>query len=151
MLQWGMAGFYRKKKRNTGPSKNDEKVQRSKEAERLSGSGNSLGARYPSLQGLSIRLEFLSPHGASLGEETRSFKPNDACDFAAPCPGQCGVGDFDLVKKIDAMVAAGQPVLEASGKCVQPLFAGSKELCGCELRCRAAAEYKPKPAEAPAP
>ena len=143
-----MAGFYRKKKRNTGPSKNDEKVQRGREAERLAGS--SLGARYPSLQSLSLKLVFQSPHGASLGEETRSFKPSDPCDLAAPCPGQCGAGDFDMAKRIDTMVAAGQPVLETSGKCVQPIYAGAKELCGCELKLRASAEYKPKPVETPA-
>ncbi len=146
-----MAGFYKKKKRSTGPSKNDEKVQRGRDAERMSGSGNSLGSRFPTVSSLSLKLVFLSPHGAALGEEDRAFKPNDACDLAAACPGQCGVGDFDLAKKIDAMVANGQPVLEASGKCVQPIYAGAKELCGTELRLRAVAEYKPAPSPTTAP
>jgi hypothetical protein len=141
-----MQPYYKKKRKNTGPNKNEAKVMRSKEVERLGSSGNSLGARFPGVERLVVALQFLSSHQADLGAETRSFGPSDACNFAVPCPGPCGAGDFNLATKIESVITNRAPASEASGKCGQPLFAGSKDLCGCELKCRLTVTYRPLPA-----
>ena len=105
-----MNGSYRKKRRKVGPSKNDEKVGRAKAMERMSSPGNSLSARFPGVTRLVVRLTFVSRQHQLLSEETRTFGPRDACDFTAPCPGNCGVGDFDLGGKITAVITARESV-----------------------------------------
>lgn len=139
-----MPTYYNKKKRkNSGPNKNEEKVQRGKDAERLGASSNSLGARFPGVEKLVVTLQFMSSREADLGTETRSFTPQDPCRFEAACPGPCGVGEFNLASKIESVIAARLPSAEASGQCEEPLFAGSKELCGCRLNCRLTVSYRP--------
>lgn len=134
-----MAQQYRKKKRVAGPSKNEEKVQRSREAEAMLGRGNSLSARYPNVRGVTVKLAFSGEQGQSFGDETRSYGPNDPCDFAVPCPGRCGVGSFDLAGKIDAMIEAHEPESKSSGVCQQQLFAGQN--CNCKLECAVQISY----------
>lgn len=146
-----MAGYFKKRKRNAGPNKNEAKVSRGKEIESLGMSGNSLASRYPTVLRLSIKLNFLSRQGHVLGEDTRAFGPQDSCDFSAPCPGSCGVGDFNLAAKIASVVANRQPVFESKGVCQQRLFAGSNDVCGCQLSCRGEVSYAPIPAAAAPP
>lgn len=133
-----MPGIYRKKKRHAGPSKNEEKVERARQAKNLLGSGNTLGARYPQARSLTVTLTFSGPQGQPFGQETRTFSPQDPCDFAVPCPGRCGVGSFDLAGKIDAVLAAQEPQSRASGVCQEPFMA---ETCGCKLDCAIAVVY----------
>jgi len=140
-----MPGYYKKRKRNVGPNKNEEKVSRSKQSEGLGGLTNSLGARYPSVARLTVRLQFLSPQQHLLGEETRVFNPQDGCDFSAPCPGRCGVGDFDLAAKISSIVSSGQAVSESNGVCQERLFAGSSDICDCRLQCHMEVAYQAAP------
>ena len=141
-----MAGVYRKKRRHAGPSKNEEKVSRSKEAEFLNRASNSLGARFPSVVRMTVRLDFLGPQQQLLSQETRAFGPGDPCEFSAPCPGTCGVGNFDLAAKIAKVIEAGEAVSESSGVCQERLFAGSAAACNCQLRCRVEIVYQPQPA-----
>lgn len=137
-----MPGIYRKKKRNTGPSKNEEKVERARQAKNLLGSGNSLGSRYPQARSLTVVLTFSGPQGQPFGQETRTFNPQDPCDFAVPCPGRCGVGSFDLAGKIDAVMTAQEPESKASGVCQEVLFAGAADVCGCKLDCAISVAYR---------
>jgi hypothetical protein len=130
-----MPGIYRKKKRVVGPSKNEEKVERQRQAESMS----AVAARYPSVQSIKVSLNFLGAQQQSLGEETRSYGPGDSCDFAVPCPGMCGVGSFDLAAKIASVVTAGEGVSESSGVCQEQAAAGP---CGASLKCRIEVAYK---------
>lgn len=143
-----MAQFF-KRRGPSGPNKNEQKVQRGREAERRNRMGGGLGERYPTVERLSVGLEFTGPQGQSLERKTWTFGPSDACDLAAPCPGRCGEGKFDLAGKIGAVIEARQPLAEASGKCQQPLYSGSTEVCGCQLKCRIEVRYLPEPAAAP--
>ena len=145
-----MANFFKKRKAKTGPNKNEAKVQRARDEEARSRSGGRLQDRFPSVQSLSVKMEFFSSHQAPLGEESRTFRPQDVCDFSAPCPGPCGVGSFDLGAKVEQVVASGQSSAEATGRCQEPLYAGSPDLCGCELKCSITVAYFPEPAKTPA-
>ena len=133
-----MPGIYRKKKRNPGPSKNEEKVERARQAK----SQVAFGARYSQARSLTVVLTFSGPQGQSFGQETRTFSPQDPCDFAVPCPGRCGVGSFDLEGKIDAVIAAQEQQSQASGVCQEVLFAGSADTCGCKLDCAITVAYR---------
>ena len=141
-----MAGIYRKKRRNAGPSKNEEKVERARQAEALTRGSNSLTARFPDVKSIKVALFFTGPQGQSLGEETRTYNPQDPCDFAVPCPGLCGVGSFDLAAKIGQIVLAHEMVSESGGVCQERLHAGAGGPCGCALKCRVEAAYIPTPA-----
>ncbi len=132
-----MPGIYRKKKRPTGPSKNEEKVERGRQAK----GQMSLGARYPEARNLTVSLSFSGPQGQSFGQETRTFAPQDPCDFAVPCPGRCGVGSFDLAGKIDAVLAAHEAESRASGVCQEAPFGGA-DTCGCKLDCVITVAYR---------
>ncbi|MBI4676288.1 MAG: hypothetical protein HY748_01760 [Elusimicrobia bacterium] len=145
-----MPPFY-KKRRNTGPSKNDLKVQRNLESERLARSGDTLARRFPSVQRLSIRLEITGPQKQLLAAETRVFGPADRCGFEVACPGRCGGGRFDLDAKVVAVLSARQTASESSGVCQNPIYAGSSDVCGCRLACAIEAAYRPEPAPADQP
>jgi hypothetical protein len=136
-----MPGAYRKKRRVVGPSKNEERVERNRREEALTRSSNSLGARFPNVRSLTVKLAFFGAQGQSFGEETRKFAPNDPCLFAVPCPGRCGVGSFDLAAKITAIIGAHEPQSQSSGVCQEPVAAGSSDTCQCRLDCAVEVAY----------
>lgn len=136
-----MPGPYRKKRRTVGPSKNEEKVERAKQAEAMGRSSNYLGARYPNVKALKVALSFIGAQQQSLGGETRVFSPQDACNFAVSCPGLCGVGSFDLAAKIAQIIEAREEVSESSGICQERLHAGAGGPCGAALKCRVEVSY----------
>ena len=132
-----MAGYFKKRKRTFGPSKNEKKVMRAKEA----ASAGTLGQRYQDVRRLNIQLKFSSPHNAILGEESRDFGPQDLCRFLVPCPGACGEGSFDLESKIQQIVATRQSRSESSGQCQKPSFVSPSDICGCLLDCTITVVY----------
>ncbi|MFA6318057.1 MAG: hypothetical protein WC943_11610 [Elusimicrobiota bacterium] len=135
---------YFKKRRNAGPSKNELKVARASEVERRARMGGTLGARFPMVLRLSIRLAITGPQGQLFSEETRSFGPADKCGFEVSCPGRCGGGRFDLDTKLAAVLNARETASESSGVCQNPIYAGASEVCGCRLACKIEASYKPE-------
>jgi hypothetical protein len=139
-----MAGYFKRKHR-PGPSKNELKVQRGIAAEDRARNTRFLKDLYPSVQRLSIQLEFISREGQPFDQQKRDFGPSSPCDFAVPCPGRCGVGSFDLAAKVALVVESKQAVSESTGICQEPLFAGATEVCGFQLRCRIEIAYFPEP------
>lgn len=143
-----MAQFYKPKRRKApGPSKNEIKVRRGMEADQMARSAGLLKDRFPFVQKLSIQLDFLTPQGHLMDQQTRVFNPPDACDFAVSCPGRCGRGSFDLAAKVRAVLESRQGRSDSSGTCAETLYPGSKEICGFNLRCRMEAMYVPQPKE----
>lgn len=141
-----MPGYFKKRRRpRAGPNKNEEKVLRRKELEGRERAAGTLQERYPSVERLSIQLVFLSPQHQTLEQDTRVFGQSDPCDFQVSCPGRCGVGSFNLEAKINKVVTDRQTTSESSGKCQEPLYGGSSDLCGCELRCKMEIDYLPDP------
>ncbi len=144
-----MAGHFKKRRGASGPNKNEEKVQRGKSDEvRTFG---MLGARYPFVKHLKIDLTFLDMLGNPLDTKHMSLGPTDAANFKVACPGRCGRGSFEFGVKIADSVAARLPVVEASGKCSEPMYPGSAEACGCQAKCRLEFDYVPVPPPSPAP
>ena len=137
-----MPGIYRKKRRNAGPSKNEEKVERARQAERLQGGANLLSVRFPDVQSLTVKLTFSGAQGQFLADESRTFGPQDPCSFAVPCPGRCGVGSFDLAAKIGAIVTNHELESRSSGVCQEKLFAGAADMCQCKLDCVVTVVYR---------
>lgn len=136
-----MAGYF-KKRRVAGPSKNEQKVQRVREAEARERSKGRLGDAFPQVERLTVRTEILSPQGAQLAEpETKVYKTGDRADFAVACPGRCGQGSFNLEGKIQSVIESNAPSAEASGTCQEPLYAGASEVCGVQLKCRIEVQY----------
>jgi len=139
-----MAQFYKPKRRKApGPSKNEMKVRRGMEADQMTRSAGVMKDRFPAVQKLSIQLDFLTPQGHLMDQQTRVFTPADACDFAVPCPGRCGRGSFDLAAKVRVVLESRQGRSDSSGTCAETLYPGSKEICGSQLRCRMEAAYTP--------
>lgn len=142
-----MADYY-KKRRIAGPSKNEQKIQREREnADRVRSAG-TLKTRFPTVEHLIVALEFRGPQQQVLGSEVREFRPQDACEFSAACPGQCGVGSFNLEAKIEKVIESREPRSEGAGKCQEPLYAGAASVCGCELKAKIEVRYVPEPSEA---
>lgn len=139
-----MAGFFKSNRRrtNSGPNKNEKKVLRGQETERLARSLGLMKERFPSVQHLTIHLEFITPHGDIYERQSRVFGPVDICDFSVPCPGRCGgQGAFDVAAKIRTLVETRQIYIEGTGICREPLYAGSTDICGFQLHCRMEAIY----------
>jgi hypothetical protein len=130
--------FKKKRRAAPGPSKNEKKVMR----EKLARAAGTLREVYPSVQSLTVDLEFFTPQHHSLERQTRSFSPSDLCDFVVRCPGRCGQGSFDLSAKLKSVIESRQTASESKGVCMEPLFDGSKEPCGFELRCSIKAVYQ---------
>ncbi|MBI4377063.1 MAG: hypothetical protein HY549_11510 [Elusimicrobia bacterium] len=131
-----MASFG-KRRPKPGPSKNEQKALRTERA-RLAA---LLKDRYPSLQRLTIQLEFLTPQKQSFDRQKRELSPDSVCDLSVPCPG-CNSGSFDLAAKVQAVIVAHEALSESGGICQERAFAEAKAICGFELRCRIEALYK---------
>ena len=129
---------YRKRRIRPAPNKNAAKVRRRQATENLP----PLDAVYPQVESLSVDLRFFNSRGDSLSERRAEFGPSDPADFEVRCPGLCGDGRMDLAGKIDEIVRRGETETEARGKCMRPLFLGSQDLCGHELRCRIRVAYR---------
>jgi len=140
-----MPGYFKKRRKAApGPNKNEQKVLRRRELENRDRVAGTLGNRFPSVERLSIELVFLSPQQQTLDRQSRSFEAADVCDFGVSCPGRCGVGSFNLEAKVEKVVTAGEASSESSGKCQEPMYGGSGEVCSCELRCKMSVTYLPE-------
>jgi hypothetical protein len=138
-----MPGFYRKKRRKAGPNKNQEKVQRGREAEAEAHAAGTLATRFPGVRGVKVRITVTSPQGVVLDETDDLIGPNDAFQIGADCPGRCGSGSFDFAE----LVAASLTKLEEQGSaemtCAEPLYGGGPEACGSVAKCEFEAEFAP--------
>lgn len=143
-----MATYFKKRKKGTGPNKNEQKVMRGNQAR------SPLGSRFPSVKQLRVHLVFLDAQQNILDEKNLTLAPGDSCFDVESCPGRCGKGSFNFSPRIDTAVKAGLPVVESSEKCAQALYANSPDVCGCEAKCRMEFDYfpaPPAPAVPPAP
>ncbi|MBI5202921.1 MAG: hypothetical protein HY925_15115 [Elusimicrobia bacterium] len=133
---------YFKKRRPVGPSKNEQKLQRNREAEARERNVGRLADAFPQVDRLTVNLELMSPQQQALAEpETRIFGPDDRVELSVPCPGRCGQGSFNLAGKVQAMVESSQSRAEATGICQEPLFAGASDVCGVKLLCKIEVQY----------
>ncbi|MBI5239875.1 MAG: hypothetical protein HY926_05345 [Elusimicrobia bacterium] len=141
-----MARFFKKRRKNAGPNKNEEKVQRAADALSRESSGGVLGARYPFVKRLKITLQFFSPQQTLLDEKVMDIKANDPYRFDADCPGRCGNGHFDFSEAVANAVTRRRNLSESGGVCPQPIFAGASQTCGCQAKCRIEIDFLPLPA-----
>jgi hypothetical protein len=140
-----MPGYFKKRRRTpAGPNKNEQKVQRRLQSENREQSADTLQGRYATVQQLSIHLVLLTPQHQTLNEEKRVYGAEDVIDLAVPCAGRCGAGSFNLQAKVDSVIGSRQTVSDSSGKCQEPLYGGSSEICGCELKCKMEIVYTPE-------
>lgn len=136
-----MPGFYRKKRRKAGPSKNDEKVQRARSAEAQELAAGTLSTRFPGARGVSVRITITSPQGVTLAENEDSIGPADAFVISADCPGRCGSGSFDFTLLAAQALTNGDRQGKAEAVCSEPLYGGGPDACGCLAKCTFEAEF----------
>jgi hypothetical protein len=138
-----MPGFYRKKRRKAGPNKNQEKVQRGRDADAEAHAAGTLATRFPAVRGVKVKITVTSPQGVVLDETEDLIGPNDAFQIGADCPGRCGSGSFDFAE----LVAASLTKLEEQGSfdiaCAEQLYGGGPEACGSVAKCEFEAEFAP--------
>jgi len=132
--------FFHKKKRKAGPSKNEEKVRRARDAEAVTQAAGTLSTRFPGMRALKLRLTFKGAQGQLLQEEDIALKPGDAFQISADCPGRCGSGSFDFVSVVADALGRGQDAGTAELACAETLYGGSPNPCGCLARCEFTAE-----------
>jgi hypothetical protein len=144
-----VAGYRKKRRGPQGPNKNEKKVMRSRDAEKQAIIAGALGEKFPSIKHLNIQLVIRGAQQQLLDQKSLSMGPEDPCLFSTPCPGRCGTGSFDFSGKVEETAAARLPASESSGKCAKPIFVGSSELCGCEIKCRMEVDYFPVEEDAP--
>lgn len=140
-----MPAYFKKRRGPQGPNKNEEKVQRAREAKDPGRSFGLLGMKFPSVKRLKVHVVFLDARQNVLEEKDFSLGPNDPAALTIPCPGRCGSGSFDLAGKIEQMATTALSASESGAKCPEPLYASSPEACGCEIRCKMEIEYLPAP------
>ncbi|HVC08694.1 MAG TPA: hypothetical protein VNH15_01995 [Elusimicrobiota bacterium] len=138
-----MAGYFKKRKIHHGPNKNEQKVIRSEQAKRAERMAGVLSGKFPTVKHLNLHLTFVD-HDHLIDEQDLSIEPNQTPSLAVPCPGRCGRGSLDMTEKLSAMFEARTESAEDRLACALPLYAGSGQTCGCEVRWRAQAEYFPE-------
>lgn len=129
---------FKKKRRQKTINKNDEKVRRLQAIQ----DRPAMSVLYSEVERLSVQMDFYSPQGHLLLQQTREFNPSDTIDFAAPCPGRCGDGRMDLEGKLVSMIQRHETSSQSRAQCGQTFTAGSSDLCGCELRCNIDISYR---------
>ncbi|MDE2489333.1 MAG: hypothetical protein KGM24_00690 [Elusimicrobia bacterium] len=136
-----MPGFYRKKRRKVGPSKNDEKVLRGRQAEAETRAAGTLSSRFPGARALSVRLSIVSPQGVVLDEREVSLGADDPFQIDIDCPGRCGSGNFDFSDFVSEALERREESGQVEASCGEPLYGGGPDLCGCVARCEFSAEF----------
>ena len=136
-----MPGFYRKKRRKAGPSKNDEKVQRGRQAEAEAHAAGTVSSRFPALRGIKVRIAVISPQGVTLEENEDLLGPNDPFQIDIDCPGRCGSGSFDFAPAVADALSRGDEQGALEIPCGETLYGGGPEACGCVAKCEFAAEF----------
>ena len=138
-----MPGFYRKKRRKTGPSKNEQKVQRGLDAVAETHAAGTLVSRFPGVRGVKIRITVTSPQGVVLDETDDLIGPNDPFMVEADCPGRCGSGSYDFSEQVAQSLTKLDEQGAAEATCAEPLYGGGPEACGCVAKCEFEAEFAP--------
>lgn len=138
-----MPGFYRKKRRKVGPNKNQEKVQRGREAEAQAHAAGTLATRFPGVRGLKFRLSVTSPQGVVLDETEDQLGPDDPFLISADCPGRCGSGRFDFAEAVSQALSRLEERGSAEIPCAEQLYGGGPETCASVAKCEFEAEFAP--------
>jgi hypothetical protein len=139
-----MPGYYkpRRRRHTAALNKNEQKVRRGQEDERMAQMVGVMKDRFPHVVGMNVQLQFVTPQNETYESEVREFGPEAVCDFSVQCPGRCGgTGSFDLAGKIRSVLEARQERADAQGICRQILAAGTSDECGFRLRCKIEADY----------
>jgi hypothetical protein len=105
----------------------------------------TLGQMFPTVQKLSLQVDFLTPQEELMDQKTMTFGAQDVFALTVPCQGRCGRGEFDLSAKVRSVVEALQTRAEGRAVCPEPLFNGSTDPCGFHMRCRIDVAYLPRP------
>ena len=105
-----MPGYYKKRRGHQGPNKNEQKVMRARSAENRSLHAGVLGAKFPTIKQLRVRLVFMDTHQGILDDKSLSLGPSDIPSFTVPCPGRCGRGSFDFSERIAETTSARLPM-----------------------------------------
>lgn len=136
--------FYRKKRRKVGPSKNDEKVRRSQNAEDNERAAGTLSSRFPALRSLTVKVSIATPQGVVLEESEETYSPNDPFFLEADCPGSCGSGSYDFAGLIAQSLENLQDRGAAQLICAEASYSGAAgAVCGCIAKCEFVAEIAP--------
>lgn len=138
-----MPGFYRKKRRKVGPSKNEEKVRRGMAADQQATTAGSLSSRFPSVRGVRAKITITSLQGVVLDETETIIGPNDPFIIEADCPGRCGSGSYDFAPQVSEALSRLEEEGMAETSCLEPHYGGGNDACGCVARCAFAAEIAP--------
>lgn len=138
-----MPGFYRKKRRKVGPSKNEEKVRRGMAADQQATTAGSLSSRFPSVRGVRARITINSLQGVTLDETETVIGPNDPFIIEADCPGRCGSGSYDFAVQVSEALSRLEEEGTYEATCLEPHYGGGSDACGCVARCTFAAEITP--------
>jgi len=138
-----MARFFKPKRRktNTGPNKNQQKVLRREKAGGPVAPGTSLQERYPHVSQVSLSLRFITPQNQLFEETHLEIQGDDACRFLVACPGRCGGGHFDLSEKIKLVFDARRESDQENVVCREPIYTGSGQACDFRLECRMDVDY----------
>jgi hypothetical protein len=142
-----MPGYFKKRRVNQGPNKNEEKVRRAEAAANKDRGAQLLGQRFPNVSKLTLRIRFHA-HGQDIRPpETLVLEPNAPLRTRIPCPGKCAEnGSFELGPTIETAVAGQKARAEGNAACQETLYAGLPETCGCQLNCVIELAYRPEPA-----
>jgi hypothetical protein len=138
-----MPGFHRKKKRSTGPNKNQQKVQRGREAQAEAQAAGTLSSRFPSIRNIKVHITLISTQGVVLNEIETPIGPNDPFLVSADCPGRCGSGLFDFTLPISQLLSQQQDHGLSESACAEPLYGGGADSCACVAKCEFQAEFIP--------
>jgi hypothetical protein len=126
--------FFPKKKRKTGPSKNEEKLRRTAAAEAQTQAAGTLSTRFPALRSLKLHYVFKTVQGVVLQDDEDSLQPGDAFQLSADCPGACGMGKFDFGTGVCEAIARGQDTGAVEFACAHSQYGGGSNPCGCVAR-----------------
>lgn len=128
--------FFKKKKRKPGPSKNEEKLRRARDARAEEQAAGTLAERFPSVRSVMVKLSVSTPQGVVLAESSETYGPDDYFQFEADCPGSCGSGKFDFSAVLADALQNGRASGTAQLVCAEQSYGGGPGgTCGCVARC----------------
>jgi hypothetical protein len=133
---------YRRRRRPSGPSKNELRAARNEKADLARVHAGTLRQRFPQVTIFQLDIRMEGSSGVALGEDSHRIDLDEPLDLQIPCPSTCGNGKFNLTEALEDSLNASKETQEGLTICQTASYMDARIACGTKLYYRFTIEYK---------
>jgi len=131
----------RKRRPNTGPSKNELRSSRNEQEARQKAYASNLRDQFPTVARVHIEFRLETINGAILESVSRDIDRNEPLLLDIECQGGCGNGVFLLTDAISSVLRNNAENRDGMATCQAASYNDARVPCGTKLVYNIAAQY----------